>query len=117
MSRSCRRATSPATSPGWWPRSRVVCALIQRLSHGAGQLIDVSANEAAAQITDWSLSNSSKAMVEGVEPMETRAGPGPVYTILAAADGFVRLVVLSTRQWQAMRGLAGRARLPAGPRV
>lgn len=81
----------------------IVCALIQRLGHGAGQLIDVSANEAAAQITDWSLPNSSKAMIEGVEPMEIRAGPGPVYTILAAADGFVRLVVLSPRQWHAMR--------------
>ena len=85
----------------------VVCALIQRLGHGAGQLIDVSANEAAAQITDWSLPNSSKSMVEGVEPMETRAGPGPVYTILAAADGFVRLVVLSPRQWHAIRAWLG----------
>ena len=85
----------------------IVCALIQRLGHGAGQLIDVSANEAAAQITDWSLPNSSKAMVSGVEPMEIRAGPGPVYTILAAADGFVRLVVLSPRQWQAMRAWLG----------
>ena len=85
----------------------VVCALIQRLGHGAGQLLDVSANEAAAQITDWSLPNSSKSMVEGVEPMETRAGPGPVYTILAAADGFVRLVVLSPRQWHAIRAWLG----------
>ena len=85
----------------------VVCALIQRLGHGAGQLIDVSANEATAQITDWSLPNSSKAMVSGVEPMEIRAGPGPVYTILAAADGFVRLVVLSPRQWHAIRAWLG----------
>ena len=85
----------------------VICALIQRLDHGAGQLIDVSANEAAAQITDWSLSNSSKSMVAGVEPMEIRAGPGPVYTILAAADGFVRLVVLSPRQWHAIRAWLG----------
>ena len=84
-----------------------ICALIQRLGHGAGQLIDVSANEAAAQITDWSLSNSSKSMVAGVEPMEIRAGPGPVYTILAAADGFVRLVVLSPRQWHAIRAWLG----------
>ena len=85
----------------------IICALIQRLDHGAGQLIDVSANEAAAQITDWSLSNSSKSMVAGVEPMEVRAGPGPVYTILAAADGFVRLVVLSPRQWHAIRAWLG----------
>ena len=85
----------------------IVCALIQRHGHGAGQLIDLSANEAAAQITDWSLSNSSKAMVEGVDPTEIRAGPGPVYTILAAADGFVRLVVLSPRQWHAIRAWLG----------
>ena len=85
----------------------VVCALIQRCTHGAGQLIDLSANEATAQITDWSLSNSSKAMVEGVDPTEIRAGPGPVYTILAAADGFVRLVVLSPRQWHAIRAWLG----------
>jgi crotonobetainyl-CoA:carnitine CoA-transferase CaiB-like acyl-CoA transferase len=85
----------------------IVCALIQRCSHGAGQLIDVSANEAAAQITDWSMSNSSKNMVAGIEPVEVRAGPGPVYTILAAADGFVRLVVLSPRQWHAMRAWLG----------
>ena len=85
----------------------IVCALIQRLGHGAGQLIDVSANEAAAQITDWSLSSSSKSMVAGIEPVEIRAGPGPVYTILAAADGFVRLVVLSPRQWHAIRAWLG----------
>ena len=85
----------------------IVCALIQRLGHGAGQLIDLSANEATAQITDWSLPNSSKSMIAGVEPVEVRAGPGPVYTILAAADGFVRLVVLSPRQWQAIRAWLG----------
>ena len=85
----------------------IVCALIQRGSHGAGQLIDLSANEAAAQITDWSMSNSSKSMVEGVDPVEIRAGPGPVYTILPAADGFVRLVVLSPRQWHAIRAWLG----------
>ena len=85
----------------------IVCALIQRLGHGTGQLIDLSANEATAQITDWSLPNSSKSMVAGIEPAETRTGPGPVYTILAAADGFVRLVVLSPRQWQAIRAWLG----------
>ncbi len=85
----------------------IVCALIQRCEHGAGQLIDVSANEATAQITDWSMSNASKLMVDGVDRAEVRAGPGPVYTILAAADGFVRLVVLSPRQWHAMRAWLG----------
>ncbi len=85
----------------------IVCALIQRCEHGAGQLIDVSANEATAGITDWSLSNVSRTIASGVDPVEKRAGPGPVYTILAAADGFVRLVVLSPRQWRAMRAWLG----------
>ena len=84
-----------------------VCALIQRSEHGSGQLIDVSANEATAQITDWSLSNASRTIASGVDPVEVRAGPGPVYTILAAADGFVRLVVLSPRQWHAIRAWLG----------
>ncbi len=85
----------------------VVCALIQRQQHGAGQLIDVSANEAAAQITDWSLPNASRTIAAGGDPVEVRAGPGPVYTILAAKDGFVRLVVLSPRQWHAIRAWLG----------
>ena len=85
----------------------VVCALIQRLEHGAGQLIDVSANEAAAQTSDWSLPNASRSIAAGVDPVEIRAGPGPVYTIIAAKDGFVRLVVLSPRQWRAIRAWMG----------
>ena len=87
-----------------------VCALIQ--SQGAprgeaGQLIDVSANESTAQITDWSLSNASRTVASGVTPTEVRAGPGPVYTIIATKDGFVRLVVLSPRQWHAIRAWLG----------
>ena len=84
-----------------------VCALIQRLDHGAGQLLDVSANEATAQITDWSIPNASSTIASGADPVELRAGPGPVYTILGAADGFVRLVVLSPRQWHAIRAWLG----------
>ena len=85
----------------------IVCALMQRCGHGAGQIIDLSANEATAQITDWSMSNASKNMVAGIDPTEIRAGPGPVYTILATAQGFVRLVVLSPRQWHTIRAWMG----------
>ena len=49
-----------------------------------------------------------RRMVAGIELRQRyRAGPGPVYTILAAADGFVRLVVLSPRQWHAIRAWLG----------
>ncbi len=84
-----------------------VCALIQRAGGRPGQLIDVSANEAAAQITDWSMSNVSRTIASGRQPTEIRAGTGPVYPLLATRDGWVRLVVLSRRQWHAVRAWLG----------
>lgn len=83
----------------------VLCALWQ--GEGTGQLIDVSVNESLAQITDWSLSNWSRAADAGQPSAELRSGPGPVYTIIPCADGYVRLVVLSTRQWHAIREWLG----------
>ena len=83
----------------------ILCALWQ--GEGAGQLIDVSVNEALAQITDWSLSNWSRSADAGQPSAELRAGPGPVYTIIPCADGYVRLVVLSPRQWHAIREWLG----------
>ena len=85
----------------------VLCALWQREDGGAGQVIDASVNEGVAQITDWSLSNWSRAADEGQPTSEMRAGPGPVYTIIPCADGYVRLVVLSPRQWHAIRAWMG----------
>lgn len=85
----------------------VVCALLQRHAGRGGQLIDVSANEAAAQTTDWSMSNVSRTVASGREPTEIRAGTGPVYPLVATKDGWVRLVVLSPRQWHAIRAWLG----------
>ncbi|GJM37504.1 MAG: putative CoA-transferase [Acidimicrobiales bacterium] len=85
----------------------VLCALWQHEDTGAGQVIDVSVNESLAQITDWSLSNWSRSFDAGQPGLEMRAGPGPVYTIIPCADGFVRLVVLSPRQWHAIRAWLG----------
>ena len=86
----------------------ILCALWQREPTGAGQIIDTSVNEAVAQITDWSLANWSRAADAGqAAGGATRAGPGPVYTIIPCADGWVRLVVLSPRQWHAIRAWLG----------
>ena len=85
----------------------ILCALWQREGTGAGQVIDASVNEAVAQITDWSLSNWSRSADAGQAGAEMRAGPGPVYTIIPCADGWVRLVVLSPRQWHAIRAWLG----------
>lgn len=85
----------------------ILCGLWQRRDTGAGQVIDASANECVAQITDWSLSNWSRSADAGQPSSERRAGPGVVYTIIPCADGFVRLIVLSPRQWHAIRSWLG----------
>ncbi len=77
-------------------------ACVQRLRTGAGQHIDLSVLEAEAQCTDWSYPGASLNRNRGVEFTEMRNGSGPVYSIYRCKGGFVRLVVLSPRQWRAL---------------
>jgi crotonobetainyl-CoA:carnitine CoA-transferase CaiB-like acyl-CoA transferase len=84
-----------------------LCALLQRFRTGHGQAIDLSALEALAQTTDWSFSNASYARARGQTPFELRIGSGPMYKIYACKGGYVRLVILSPRQWRAMREWLG----------
>jgi crotonobetainyl-CoA:carnitine CoA-transferase CaiB-like acyl-CoA transferase len=80
----------------------------QRISStGVGQHIDVSILEATAQVTDWSLANYSAIRGAGGLYGEVRSGHGPVYPLYPCADGYVRLVILSPRQWHAMRAWLG----------
>jgi crotonobetainyl-CoA:carnitine CoA-transferase CaiB-like acyl-CoA transferase len=79
----------------------------QRHSTGWGQHIDLSVMEAVAQTTDWSFANASVVRAAGGQPVELRAGSGPIYTIYPCKDGFVRLIILSPRQWHAMRAWLG----------
>ncbi|MHB1912424.1 MAG: CaiB/BaiF CoA transferase family protein [Acidimicrobiales bacterium] len=74
---------------------------------GRGQHIDLSALEATAQVTDWSLPNFSAITANLGLYGEIRSGHGPVYPLYPCADGFVRLVILSPRQWHAMRAWLG----------
>jgi crotonobetainyl-CoA:carnitine CoA-transferase CaiB-like acyl-CoA transferase len=67
------------------------------------QLVDVSVMESLLQITDWSLAGF--AVEGGIDPV--RAGSGPVYSIYPCRDGYVRVIVLSPRQWAAMRDWLG----------
>ncbi len=82
-------------------------ALWQRRRTGRGQLVDVSVMQAVAQITDWSVPNYSFLAATGGFYMQTRYGSGPVYPLYPCADGYVRLIVLSPRQWRAMREWLG----------
>ncbi len=88
-----------------------LAAYWQRLRTGAGQHIDLSVLEATAQVADWSLPNFSAARNAGGAYHEIRAGSGPVYPLYPCADGYVRLIILSPRQWRAMRAWLGEPEL------
>lgn len=83
-------------------------ALHQRLVHGAGQWIDFSALLGIAQTTDWSYSNASISRAAGAPYPEVRSGSGPAYKLYKCRGGYVRLVILSRRQWRAMWEWLGR---------
>jgi crotonobetainyl-CoA:carnitine CoA-transferase CaiB-like acyl-CoA transferase len=85
----------------------LLCALYQREATGAGQFVEVSVNEAIAQICDWSLPNSLARIEAGFPAGEVRNGNGPIYPIFACKGGYVRLIILSVRQWHAMREWLG----------
>ncbi len=105
----------PLPPPGQMPNDiassmvawAVLGALYQRTSTHAGQVIDLSINEAVAQCGDWSLPNAAVRRDLGFPPYEVRNGSTPVYPIFRCRDGFVRLVVLSPIQWRAMRAWLG----------
>ncbi len=80
----------------------VLLALYQRRLSGAGQHIDYSTLLGIAQTTDWSFCNASILRNGNFPINEVRNGSGPVYTIYACKGGYVRLVMLSPRQWRAM---------------
>ena len=85
----------------------VLTAWWQRLATGKGQHLDFSILEAVAQASDWSLANYSAIAASGSPYMEVRAGSGIVYPMYRCKDGYVRLVVLSPRQWHALREWLG----------
>ena len=93
----------------------VLCAYWQRQTSGRGQHVDVSIFECVAQVTDWSLPNFSAMALTGQAYTELRAGSGIVYPLYPCADGYVRLVILSPRQWHAMRDWLGNPELLRDP--
>ena len=85
-----------------------LCALWQRETTGAGQVLDCSANEAMANMGDWTMPGVVARVLAGEDGVrELRNGAGPVWPSFKCADGFVRVVILSPRQWRAMRAWLG----------
>lgn len=76
-------------------------AFLKRLRTGAGQHVDVSAMDAVAGLSDWSLPNYCVSQQIG-----HRTGAG-IYTLYRCADGFVRMIVLVPKHWRALKEWAG----------
>jgi crotonobetainyl-CoA:carnitine CoA-transferase CaiB-like acyl-CoA transferase len=76
-------------------------AFFKRLRTGAGQHIDVSAMDATAGLSDWSLPNFSLNPQLG-----HRAGSG-IYTLYRCADGFIRMIILVPKHWRALMEWVG----------
>jgi crotonobetainyl-CoA:carnitine CoA-transferase CaiB-like acyl-CoA transferase len=92
-----------------------LATLRERNRSGYGQIVDFSVLEAVAQTTDWSMSNASISVGQGIRPVEVRMGSGPMYTIYKCKGGYVRLIVLSPRQWRAMWEWLGKPEAFADP--
>ena len=101
------RLSSPTTSSSTMAAFATLAALWQRRTTGRGQHLDVSVMQAVAQITDWSMANYSQIKAGGGIYGQLRNGSGPVYPLYPCADGYVRLIILSPRQWRAMRAWLG----------
>ena len=84
-----------------------LASIWQRRTTGRGQHIDLSVMQATAQISDWSLPNYSAITAAGGVYQMIRTGSRPVYPLYPCADGHVRLIMLSKRQWRAMRDWLG----------
>jgi crotonobetainyl-CoA:carnitine CoA-transferase CaiB-like acyl-CoA transferase len=80
----------------------VLSALWRRRASGRGAHLDLSVMEALAQMSDWGIPNTSVLQRLGFPVVETRDGSGNTYPIYRCRDGYVRLIVLSARQWRSL---------------
>jgi crotonobetainyl-CoA:carnitine CoA-transferase CaiB-like acyl-CoA transferase len=79
----------------------VVTALYQRLSSGRGQWLDVSVQEATANLADWSV-----PLYSMMAYYTHREGAG-MYPVYRCIDGWVRLIVIGVKHWRALRAWMG----------
>jgi crotonobetainyl-CoA:carnitine CoA-transferase CaiB-like acyl-CoA transferase len=86
-----------------------VAVLAVRGSGGAGDLIDCSVVESCLSASDWGVTFQVLGMPA------SRVGAGPGYPVYAVADGFVRVLNLSPRQWVAFRAWLGNPPEISGP--
>jgi len=78
-----------------------VAALYHRRQTGRGQRLDVSVQEATANLADWSV-----PLYSMMAYYTHREGAG-MYPVYRCADGWVRLIVIGIKHWRALRSWMG----------
>jgi crotonobetainyl-CoA:carnitine CoA-transferase CaiB-like acyl-CoA transferase len=73
-----------------------------------GQVVEVSAQEAGlAGLIPWSVAMQDYLAINPLLPVEGKRNADGAYWVLPAADGWVRIVVGSPRQWAGFKALMG----------
>lgn len=97
-------ATATATAQAAW---QAIVAHTQRTRTGLGQTIDLSHHEAVATGLDPAFGVQGSAAAGRSGKFRRGRPPADSYPIYRCADGFVRLCLLSKRQWRGMFGWLG----------
>src|SRR5947208_300221 len=85
-----------------------LAALLARARHGAGQTVEVSVQEAALNgMNPWSIPLADYARLYPMLPVSPPRNADGAYHVLETADGYVRVLPGSPRQWRAFVALLG----------
>ncbi|MFI7665802.1 CaiB/BaiF CoA transferase family protein [Nocardia sp. NPDC049526] len=100
-------ATESAALTAAWA---AVLAYYNRLHSGVGDDVDISVLESTVQIIDpgYGMAGSAAGGMSPSDESRGRPDVGHRYPIFACADGYVRLCILSPRQWRGVFEWLGR---------
>jgi len=85
-----------------------LAALLARARHGAGETVEVSVQEAALNgMNPWSIPLADYARLYPMLPVSPPRNADGAYHVLETADGCVRVLPGSPRQWRAFVALLG----------
>ena len=92
----------PSDAVGVMGALATLAALWQRRVTDRGQLLDLSAFEAVIQVDTWSVVNASAIANAGMDARRLRNAQDSLYPTIRTSDGWIRLVLLSPRQWRSL---------------
>jgi crotonobetainyl-CoA:carnitine CoA-transferase CaiB-like acyl-CoA transferase len=114
----------PCTAPGYlahdcasaYAAVGAIAALLDRARTGAGQTIEISVQDAAIiGVHPWAVPVADYARRYPMLPTTPPRNADGAYWVLAVADGWVRVLPGSPRQWRAFLALLGDPEALAGP--